>query len=129
MQDLWTLIRSEQVSTIHQAVELLGVWLACVWGIFLSSTSYAMLKWRIKRESLPEMALKLRDQKLLSVIITAYNEANIIRECIELVDKHTSNRNKTELIIVDASSTDGTADVIRNLSIEINYRYSTQLLQ
>lgn len=113
---------SERVSSLREAFELLGVWIACIWGIFLSSTSYAMLKWKIKREFSVETE-QVRGLQRLSVIITAYNEVNCIRQCIELVDKHTSNQNKTELIVVDASSTDGTAEALRNLMKEINFRF------
>lgn len=55
---------------------------------------------------------------MLSVIIPVYNEANTLLRLLELVQKE---RHEKEIIIVDDGSTDGTRELLRDLS-ESNIR-------
>ena len=55
------------------------------------------------------------ENTFFSVIIPAYNEAAHIKRCIESVKANANEKLKSEIIVVDNGSTDGT--------IEIGIRY------
>ena len=55
--------------------------------------------------------------KKLSVVIPAYNEANTIAEIIDRVQKVEVGLEK-EIIVVDDGSTDGTREILKNLTVD-----------
>jgi len=66
------------------------------------------------------------------VIIPTYNEAENIKELIEKVLKQNKLVNPSatiDVLVVDDSSPDGTADVVRKLQKEEEYRDSVHLIQ
>ena len=64
--------------------------------------------------------------KKISIILSTYNEAPIIKNTI---DKLFSNINNVEIVLVDDNSTDGTLEVIekiKNNNLKIFSRKSNQ---
>ena len=63
----------------------------------------------------------------LSVVIPAYNEASVIRETVEAVERHlNASRITREILVVDDGSTDRTVEIVRALIRELP---SVRLLQ
>ena len=62
-----------------------------------------------------------------TVIIPTYNRADILKECLERLDKQDFMKNEFEVIVVDDGSTDNTKQIVENaqkkLSIQILYLY------
>ena len=54
----------------------------------------------------------------ISLIVLAYNEKNFIKRVVEKY-----NKKFHEIIIVNDSSTDGTTEILKDLSISINNLY------
>lgn len=54
---------------------------------------------------------KVRDDKLLSVIISAYNAEDYLEECLDSVEKALPE--KSEIIVVDDGSTDKTREIVK----------------
>ena len=50
-------------------------------------------------------------QKVISVIVPAYNEQNLIAGCLDSLLKQTLDQDKYEIIVIDNNSTDSTAKV------------------
>jgi glycosyltransferase involved in cell wall biosynthesis len=61
----------------------------------------------------------MNDKILISIITVVYNGIENIEDTIQSVIKQLTS--DTEYIIIDGGSTDGTIDIIKNYSSEINY--------
>ena len=53
----------------------------------------------------------------LSIIIVSYNTKKLLLGCIQSIEKHTQGVDY-EVIVVDNASTDGSADLVRRLSLK-----------
>lgn len=58
----------------------------------------------------------------LSVIITAYNVAPYIKQCIESVRSQDMHNHELEIIVVEDNSTDNTFDILQNINNIILYK-------
>ena len=54
----------------------------------------------------------------VSIILSTYNEAQVIEKTINEIFKHIDG---VEIVLVDDSSTDGTFEIIKSLNIKTNY--------
>lgn len=58
------------------------------------------------------------DEPLVSVIVPVYNRRDLIRETLESVSRQTI-ADRIELVVVDDGSTDGTAEAVESLSLQV----------
>ena len=58
-------------------------------------------------------------QKNLSIIIPAYNEQNLISDCLDSVLNQTADPVSYEIVVIDNNSTDRTAVIARNKGIRV----------
>jgi glycosyltransferase involved in cell wall biosynthesis len=58
-------------------------------------------------------------QKNLSVIIPAYNEQNLISDCLDSVLNQTADPDSYEIVVIDNNSTDRTAVIARNKGVRV----------
>jgi cellulose synthase/poly-beta-1,6-N-acetylglucosamine synthase-like glycosyltransferase len=65
----------------------------------------------------PRMMATLNDRPEITVLITAYNEAENIAGCLRALDEQDYPMERVEIVLVDDRSTDGTADRARALRL------------
>jgi glycosyltransferase involved in cell wall biosynthesis len=58
-------------------------------------------------------------QKKLSIIIPAYDEQNLISDCLDSVLNQTADPESYEIVVIDNNSTDRTATIARNKGIRV----------
>ena len=58
-------------------------------------------------------------QKNLSIIIPAYNEQNLISDCLDSVLNQTADSESYEIVVIDNNSTDRTAAIARNKGVRV----------
>ncbi len=94
---------------------------AAVWRL---SAAYQWAEWlpffavlvptlRLTRRWLPRRRLAPNS---VSVVIPALNEANVIGDCLDVIQ---TNEQVTQIIVVDAGSQDGTGDIARERGAEV----------
>ncbi|MCM3129857.1 MULTISPECIES: glycosyltransferase family 2 protein [unclassified Paenibacillus] len=54
-----------------------------------------------------------------SIVIPTYNQIDMLKGCIASIQAHTSQ--PYEIVVVDNASTDGTADYLRSLGLDVRY--------
>jgi dolichyl-phosphate beta-glucosyltransferase len=54
-------------------------------------------------------------EPILSVVIAAYNEANVIRSTIHRVASHLNQKRSYEIVVVDDGSTDATREILKEM--------------
>lgn len=58
-------------------------------------------------------------QKNLSIIIPAYNEQDLISDCLDSVLNQTADSESYEIVVIDNNSTDRTAAIARNKGVRV----------
>ncbi|KAJ8601019.1 hypothetical protein CTAYLR_007960 [Chrysophaeum taylorii] len=88
--------------------------IAQAWMLFQCGLAF-LWEQRVRLVATPWLVFKrgeypLAEDALLSVVIPAHNEAATIKDCVEAVLKKA--KDKVEVVVVDAGSTDGTKQVL-----------------
>ena len=57
-------------------------------------------------------------EKIISVIVPFYNADNTIKKCLDSLKAQTFDADKTEILLVNDGSTDGSADIVRDFAVD-----------
>lgn len=97
-----------------------------------SGFTYMMLRRRYSNFDIPVNLVPLNTNvfltnKLVSVIIPAYNEAGCIRQTLQSVASRSSDPHNIEILIVDAGGQDDTMSIVATISEEIISKYGISI--
>jgi len=71
--------------------------------------------------------MKNMGDPIISIVIPAYNRKDLLKECLDSLLDQTYPKEDYEIVVVDDGSTDGTEDMLRQMSGEHgNLRYFRQ---
>ncbi len=65
----------------------------------------------------------MKKKPFVSVIVCTYNRKNLLKPCIESVFNQLYSKDNYEILIIDGRSTDGTEDIIKEMSKKSPCRY------
>lgn len=98
------------------AATLAGVWVACILGIFLSFYGFTKTKRNaVRAPARTTTGLEDKAMPTISVVIPTRNEVASIAATIKHTVTNATNPEAMNIVVVDGSSSDGTADAARAL--------------
>ncbi|MDD6704003.1 MAG: glycosyltransferase family 2 protein, partial [Clostridiaceae bacterium] len=66
-------------------------------------------------------------EKIISVIVPFYNAESTIKKCLDSLAAQTFDADKTEILLINDGSTDGSADIVRDFAVDsVNASVITQ---
>jgi cellulose synthase/poly-beta-1,6-N-acetylglucosamine synthase-like glycosyltransferase len=108
---------------------------ACVVQILMlaqAGVTYLILRRRYRNYQIPPNFIPLNSRlfatnKLVSIIIPAYNEAACIKQTLLSAASRCSDRVNTEMIVVDAGGQDGTMTLVSQIAEDIKTKYGISI--
>ena len=101
---------------------MLSLWAA----LLLPPVAYYF--WMVKNKRKPRIQTNSNYQPHVSLIVATYNEAVVINEKLENIQKLDYPENKIQVIVVDSASNDGTLDVCKEFLAKTRFRFPIQLI-
>lgn len=89
-------------------MNIITIWFISLFSIFLSIFWLDILFSKIKKKG-----RRMKEWPSVSILIPAYNEGKIIKQCLDSALKIDYPKNKLELIVINDGSTDNTAELVK----------------